>query len=58
MPYILNITDFEGRDQADRITGSTSVSSDNNTANVILDQSDLIEEWIEENLKSPSTRSC
>jgi hypothetical protein len=47
MSCILNITDFEGRDPTDRINGSTTVSSDsNNTANSILGQSDLIEEFV------------
>jgi len=54
MPCILSIPDFEGRDPTDRINGSTTVSSDsNNIANLILGQSDLIEELVV-NLKSPS----
>jgi hypothetical protein len=54
MPCILNITDFEGRGQTDRINGSTTVSSDSNkVANLIRGQSDLIEELVVI-LKSPS----
>jgi hypothetical protein len=44
---MLNITDSEGRDPTDGINGSSTVSCDsNNTANLILGQSDLIEELV------------